>query len=563
MMHTNQGGVNVHFNKAKVLAYLHRQLEGVLVGGNGAEDLIISVTWGELKQEITIKGDDGMEKLVGKWVKRVKASDYGFTKDGWYQVGLEYTSAGYTLTNNKGESHGSYPSSDNTYFDFANPRSYNPNKEILLSAGDVVTIDAGIVKYNLMKYLSVQSKLDHLKNYQSYIKIIIGVLKSKYDFSRNFNAVLDYLDLNHYKAGLVLEDITIRTQCSIPQPVVYINGEAVGDRAIITQAMLDEEVANKVSPNEDDKLCNLSTLLGVLDDLGVRHEGKTHDGVWLINTCGKTLMCTDTGVTYLGCAEFLTLGDIKQLIVRYYPSSAKLVLKNKVDEVIVGNTCELLVNLMQALIDEGVPHNVSSNTINAVIHIVLIGKQDWFECKSNSISFYHDNGTPITVTKDNFDAIIQCITRDSELEPKQAPKEQPKTVPTTADNILEVLAYNGWYGESGGTLMFHDKYKGSWVCPKDKGRCYSASFSKGTIETLDFDVFLVFLTSVAPLKELPAKVDYLSAVQSGWWVKATKTVECGSRDASNRIYSKGITSGEYYQVVHLHDWKHSVKPDWI
>lgn len=49
MMHTNQGGVNVHFNKAKVLAYLHRQLEGVLVGGNGAEDLIISVTWGELK----------------------------------------------------------------------------------------------------------------------------------------------------------------------------------------------------------------------------------------------------------------------------------------------------------------------------------------------------------------------------------------------------------------------------------------------------------------------------------------------------------------------------------
>ena len=65
MMHTNQGGVNVHFNKAKVLAYLHRQLEGVLVGGNGAEDLIISVTWGELKQEITIKkvGKDLQDEL--------------------------------------------------------------------------------------------------------------------------------------------------------------------------------------------------------------------------------------------------------------------------------------------------------------------------------------------------------------------------------------------------------------------------------------------------------------------------------------------------------------------
>lgn len=50
MMHTNQDRLNnVHFNKAKVLAYLQRQLEGVLVGGNGAEDLIISVTWGELK----------------------------------------------------------------------------------------------------------------------------------------------------------------------------------------------------------------------------------------------------------------------------------------------------------------------------------------------------------------------------------------------------------------------------------------------------------------------------------------------------------------------------------
>ncbi len=58
MMHTNQDRLNnVHFNKAKVLAYLQRQLEGVLVGGNGAEDLIISVTWGELKQEITFKGD--------------------------------------------------------------------------------------------------------------------------------------------------------------------------------------------------------------------------------------------------------------------------------------------------------------------------------------------------------------------------------------------------------------------------------------------------------------------------------------------------------------------------
>ena len=43
MMHTNQGGLN----KAKVLAYLQRQLE----------DLIISVTWGELKQEIIFKGD--------------------------------------------------------------------------------------------------------------------------------------------------------------------------------------------------------------------------------------------------------------------------------------------------------------------------------------------------------------------------------------------------------------------------------------------------------------------------------------------------------------------------
>lgn len=572
MMHTNQGGVNVHFNKAKVLAYLHRQLEGVLVGGNGAEDLIISVTWGELKQEITIKGDDAMEKLVGKWVKRVKASDYGFTKDGWYQVGLEYTSAGYTLTNNKGESHGSYPSSDNTYFDFANPRSYNPNKEILLSAGDVVTIDAGIVKYNLMKYLSVQSKLDHLKNYQSYIKIIIGVLKSKYDFSRNFNAVLDYLDLNHYKAGLVLEDITIRTQCSIPQPVVYINGEAVGDRAIITQAMLDEEVANKVSPNEDDKLCNLSTLLGVLDDLGVRHEGKTHDGVWLINTCGKTLMCTDTWVTYLGCAEFLTLGDIKQLIVRYYPSSAKLVLKNKVDEVIVGNTCELLVNLMQALIDEGVPHNVSSNNTNSDIHIGLIGKQDWFEYKNNLISFYHDNGAPITVTKDNFDAIIQRTTRDSKLEPKQAPKEQPKTVPTTADNILEVLAYNGWRYDKVYTEFMNNqnerkcKWEGvnqPYIRITGEELCYQAYFNEQTkIATTNFDVFLAFLTSVAHLKELPVEVDYLSAVQSGWWVKATKTVECGFREASNRIYSNGITSGEYYQVVHLH-YKQQNKPSCV
>jgi len=178
-----------------------------------------------------------MEKLVGKWVKRVRASDYGFTKDRWYQVELDEIQPVFDgiLTNDEGETCGGYRSSDNTYFDFANPRSYNPNKEILLSAGDVVTIDAGIVKYNLMKYLSVQSKLDHLKNYQSYIKIIIGVLKSKYDFSRNFNAVLDYLDLNHYKAGLVLEDITIRTQCSIPQPVVYINGEAVGDRTIITR----------------------------------------------------------------------------------------------------------------------------------------------------------------------------------------------------------------------------------------------------------------------------------------------------------------------------------------
>lgn len=460
-----------------MLAYLQRQLE----------DLIISVTWGELKQEITVKGDNRMEKLVGKWVKRVWVSDYGFTKDRWYQVELEYTSSGYKLTNNKGEIYGSYPSSDNTYFDFANPHSYNPNKEILLSAGDVVTIDAGIVKYNLMKYLSVQSKLDHLKNYQSYIKIIIGVLKTKYDFSRNFNAVLDYLDLNHYKAGLVLEDITIRTQLSIPQHVVYINGEAVGDRAIITQAMLDEEVANKVSPNEDDKLCDYAMFVKVLDDNRVHYGAKVEKDYYLVLVDDTCFMCTDKWVTVSGLANFLTVRLVKKLVLEDNEG-------NKED-----NLCSYM-GLLQLLAYGGINYDLSTEGGYGVVRT----RHAIFKCSEKWVTL---SGAAEFLTVGQIKEFVAEYGR-AKLELMQAPKEQLKTVPTTADNIHKVLAYNGWYSENGDTLHVHNKYKHSSINISTSHFYIAILTNEHRIETPNFDVFLAFLTSVAPLKELPAKVDY-------------------------------------------------------
>ena len=343
-----------------------------------------------------------MEKLVGKWVKRTCDDSNGFEKGKWYLVtGIRYECS--IMVINKKNIRLGYEFGGK-YFDFANPRSYNPNKEILLSAGNLVTV------------LEIST------------------------------VVISESDLHRYDGF-----------------ITHINGEAVGDRAIITQAMLDEGVANKVSPNKDDKLCTYMGLIGLLYENGISLNLSTKDGFGIVSTRHAVFKCSEKWVTLSGVAEFLTVGQIKEFVAEY------------------------------------------------------------------------GRGT---------------------LEPKQPPKEQPETVPTTADNIHKVLAYNGWYSERGDTLHVHNGYKHSSINISTSSFYIAILTGEHRIETPNFDVFLAFLTSVAPLKELPTKVDYLSAVQSGWWVKATKTVECGSRVVgnriySNRIYSNGITSGEYYQVVRL------------